>query len=89
MSKVFERVIYRQINFHIKDKLSKYITSFRKAHGAQHSLITKLEKWKSVLDKEKYVCFLFMGLSEAFDAINHDLLLTKLKANGFSDKMCS
>ena len=66
------------------DKLSKYITGFRKAHETQHSLITMLEKWKSVSDKGEYVCCLFMYKS--LDAITHDLLLAKLKAYGFSDK---
>ena len=40
ISKVFERIIYRQINIYIKDKLSKQITGFQKSHGTQHSLIT-------------------------------------------------
>ena len=51
VSKVFERVIYKQINSYKEDKLFKYITGFRKAQGTQHSLITMLGKWKSVLDK--------------------------------------
>ena len=29
-SKVFERIMYRQINDHMKDKLSKQLTGFRK-----------------------------------------------------------
>ena len=39
-----------------------------------------LEKWKSTLDKEENVCVLFMDLLKAFNTINHDLLLAKLKA---------
>ena len=76
----------KQKNWHTEDKLCEYITGFRKGHGTHHSLITMLEKWKTVLDKGEYVCCLFMDLSKACDTINHDLLLAKLKAYGFSDK---
>ena len=93
VSKVFEMIIYKQINIYMQDKLSKHITGFRKSHGTQHSLMTMLEKWKSALDKGENICVLFMDLSKAFDTINHDLLLAKLKAYGFSinalDLMCS
>lgn len=49
--KIFERMIYKQLNGYIRDKLSKYITSFKKFHGTQHSLLVMLEKWKKALDK--------------------------------------
>ena len=84
VSKVFERIIYKQINTYMEDKLSKYLTGFRKSHGTQHLLVTMLEKWKKAVDNGEYVSALFLDLSKAFDTINHDLLLAKLKAYGFS-----
>ena len=93
MSKIFERLIYKQINSYICDKLSKYIIGFKKCHGTQHSLLIMLEKFKKSLDKEENVCTTFRDLSKAFGTINHDLLLAKLKACGFSENalklMCS
>ena len=37
LSKVFERIIYKQINEYMENKLSKFITGFRKLHETQHS----------------------------------------------------
>ena len=71
VSKVFERNIYQQTNTYMKDKLSKYLTGFRKSNGTQHLLVTMLEKWKKAVGKGEYMSALFMDLSKAFDTINH------------------
>ena len=44
LPKVFERIIYKQINSYMESKLTKCLTGFRKSHGTQHSLLTMLEK---------------------------------------------
>ena len=53
-------------------------------HGTQRSLLTILEKWKTGIANGAYISALFIDLSKAFDTINHDLMLAKLKAYGFS-----
>ena len=64
----------------MKDKFAKCLTGFRKSHGTQHLLLTMPEKWKKGIDNESCVSALFIDLSKAFDTINHDLMLAKLKA---------
>ena len=36
LSKVFERIIYKQTNSYMEDKLAKCLTCFRKSHVTQH-----------------------------------------------------
>ena len=64
----------------MEDKFAECLTGFRKSDGTQHSLLTMNEKWK----KGTYVSALFTDLSKVFDTFNHDLMLAKLKAYGFS-----
>ena len=90
MSKVFERIIFNQINKYIEPFLpnlltgSNLLTGFRKNHNTQHSLLKMLEKWKEALDKGNFVDTIFMNLSKAFDTLNHDLLIAKLEAYIFA-----
>ena len=82
ISKVFERILYNQLNDFMKDKLSNILTGFQKGHSTQHSLLIMIEKWKRTLDENMKVGATFMDLSKAFDILNHRLLLSKLKAYG-------
>ena len=55
MSKVFERILYNQLNDCMKDKLSNILTGFRKGRSAHHSLLIMIEKWKRALDENMKV----------------------------------
>ena len=86
VSKVFERVMYQQIEDFMKDKLSNLLIGFRKNHNTQHCLTSLLERWKKTLDKGGYIFAIFMDLSKALDTLNYILLITKLGAYGFDAK---
>ena len=51
MSKIYERLLYLQINAYMDEKLSKYQCGFRKNYSAQHCLILMIEKWRLSIDK--------------------------------------
>ena len=84
MSKVFERILYKQIDTFMTTKFSPYLCGFRKNHNAQYSLLKMIETCKKHLDKGEKVGVILMDLSKAFDTINHSLLLAKLDGYGFS-----
>ena len=86
LSKVFERILYKQIDSFMKNKFSPYLYGLRKNHNAQYSLLKMIENWKKQLDNCEKVGVIFMDLSKAFDTINRGLLLAKLKAYGFSNQ---
>ena len=48
------------------------------------ALLKMTEDWRNGIDNKEAVAAVAVDLSKAFDAINHSLLLAKLKAYGFS-----
>ena len=84
MSKLFERLLYKQIETFMNNKLSIKLSGFRKNYNTQYCLTYMPEKWKNTLDKGKHVGAVFIDLLKAFDTINQDLLIATLEAYGFS-----
>ena len=83
-SKIFERIIQTQIANYMHNHLSPILCGYRKGFNSQHALIALLEKWRGILDKKGFAGAILMDLSKAFDCINHELMIAKLIAYGFS-----
>ena len=86
VSKVFEKIMYDQIEIYMNTHLSDYLCGFRKGYSTQYCLLSMLEKWKKALDKHNVAGGLLTDLSKSFDCLNHDLFIAKLEAYGFDDK---
>ena len=78
-SKFVEKLIYLQLNNYKQNKFSISLTGFPKNHGTQNSFFKMIETWKTILNIGHKVGIIYMDLSKAFDNLNHELLIAKLK----------
>ena len=81
-AKIFERLLFKQLNDFIEQKFSPLLCGFRKGHNTQHALIRLIEDWRAKLDNKEIIGTILCDLSKAFDTLPHDLLLAKLNAYG-------
>ena len=85
ISKIFEKLMQKQIVGYLYNFLSPYLCSYRKKFNTQQVLLALTEKWKEVLDNKGFGGAVLMDLSKAFHTINYDLLIAKFHAYGFSN----
>ena len=84
LSKVFERILFDQIDTHFSKIFSPFLCGFRSGHSTQHAILNLLLKWQKCLDEKGIVGAVLMDLSKAYDCLSHELLIAKLAAYGFS-----
>ena len=75
ISKIFEKLLCKQITIFIDPLLSKFQCGFRKGYGAQDCLLVMLEHRKSVVDKGKVFGALLTDLLKTFDCLSHELII--------------
>ena len=84
LSKIFERIMFKQMSAFFEDIFNKQQCGFRKGYNTQQCLLKMLEKWKRSVDGGNAFGALLTDLSKAFDCLDHELLIAKLHAYGFS-----
>ena len=67
-----------------KKDIKKYQCGFWKGVRIQKCLLAMLEKWKRSVNNSKMFGTLLTDLSKAFSCLDHELLIAKLNAYGFS-----
>ena len=79
-SKVFEKIFYDQTWNAFRNVLSSTLSGFMKTHSCCTALLKVTEDWRKSIDNREVVAAVAVDLSKNFDAINHRLLIAKLKA---------
>ena len=76
-SKVFERIVFTQMNLIFESKFLPLLTGFCKNHSTQNASLNMIGNWKNALDKGKKIDTIFMELYKAFDTLNHNFYLPR------------
>ena len=87
ISKIFERVIYNQLYDHfIKNNLlSEQQYGFRANHSTELAAIRLVDHMNHEMDKNHTPCNIYIDLSKAFDTLDFEILLFKLRFYGVTD----
>ena len=66
----------------MQNEFSIYLKGFRENYGNQTALLKMIETWKTKLNMGHKVGLIYMDLSKAFDSLNLEFLIAKLKYHG-------
>ena len=88
ISKLFEKVIYQQLYKSFEDSNLFYESQygFRKRHSRELASLELVNRLLSKMDKGGVPLAICIDLSKAFDTLDHDILLYKLKFYGLTGK---
>ena len=84
VSKLFERLMQNQMLPFVQSILFPLLCGFREGYGTQHALLSLIETCNKSIDSGGIAGAVLTDLSKAFDCLDHELLITKLHAYGFS-----
>lgn len=87
MSKILEKLAYNRLSSFLNNHsiLYEHQYGFRKSHSTYMAISHLTEKLYKAHDMKEYSIAVFLDLSKAFDTIDHEILLLKLKYIGVSD----
>jgi len=77
LSKLYERAMHTRVYEYFENfkLLYKFQFGFRKKHSTNHAILSIIEDIHQNLDKNNFVCGVFIDLEKAFDTVNHDILI--------------
>ena len=86
ISKIFEKVIFKQLYDYFTDNnlFYQHQYGFRSGHSTEMAVLETIDRIYIEMDKYKTPLNMYLDLSKAFDTINYNILLEKLTYYGVS-----
>ena len=87
LSKIFERHLHNSLSTFLKDNNLLYSlqSAFRKHHSTETALIDIVDRMLLNLDDNRVNGLVFADFQKAFDLVNHEVLIEKLRIYGLED----
>jgi endonuclease/exonuclease/phosphatase family metal-dependent hydrolase len=87
LSKPLEKHINKHLNAHLDNNQLLHCSQsgFRANHSCHTALTSLTEQWLNSINDNKFCGALFVDFAKAFDVIDHDLLLKKLRYYSISE----
>ena len=91
ISKIIEKCVFKQIFEYFESNKLLYGSQYgyRKNHSTETACLELVDKLYKQLDDSQSPFCVFIDLSKAFDTINHNILLSKLRYYGLDDNALS
>ena len=85
ISKIIERVVFSQIVDYMNNNgyFHPNHHGFRANHSTTTAMIQMYDTWVQAVDKGELTGVCMLDMSAAFDVVDHDILLKKIKLYGF------